>query len=48
MEQRRALANRYELISHIARGGMADVFEANDRMLERRVAVKNPASAVFR
>ena len=40
MEQPRALANRYELISHIARGGMADVFEANDRMLERRVAVK--------
>ncbi len=40
MQQRRALADRYELISHIARGGMADVFEANDRMLERRVAVK--------
>ena len=40
MQQRRALANRYELISHIARGGMADVFEASDRMLERRVAVK--------
>ena len=40
MQQRRALADRYELISHIARGGMADVFEASDRMLERRVAVK--------
>ena len=40
MQQRRALADRYELISHIARGGMADVFESNDRMLDRRVAVK--------
>lgn len=40
MQQRRALADRYELLSHIARGGMADVFEANDRMLDRRVAVK--------
>ncbi len=40
MQQKRALAGRYELIAHIARGGMADVFEANDRMLDRRVAVK--------
>ncbi len=40
MQQKRALADRYELIAHIARGGMADVFEANDRMLDRRVAVK--------
>ncbi|HDH03870.1 MAG TPA: Stk1 family PASTA domain-containing Ser/Thr kinase, partial [Actinobacteria bacterium] len=40
MEQRRALANRYELQSHIARGGMADVFEARDLQLNRRVAVK--------
>lgn len=31
---------RYELTSHLARGGMADVFEATDRMLDRRVAVK--------
>ena len=40
MQQQRALADRYELIAHIARGGMADVFEANDNMLNRRVAVK--------
>ena len=31
---------RYELLAHVARGGMADVFEANDLLLERRVAVK--------
>jgi len=40
MQQRRALANRYELQSHIARGGMADVFEARDLQLDRKVAVK--------
>ena len=40
MQQRRALADRYELVSHIARGGMADVFEATDQMLNRKVAVK--------
>ena len=34
MNQKRALADRYELLAHIARGGMADVFEANDKMLE--------------
>ena len=31
---------RYDLTAHLARGGMADVFEASDRMLDRRVAVK--------
>jgi len=34
------LAGRYELLSHLARGGMADVFEARDALLGRRVAVK--------
>ncbi|GBE22016.1 MAG TPA: Stk1 family PASTA domain-containing Ser/Thr kinase [Actinobacteria bacterium] len=34
------LADRYELLSHLARGGMADVFEARDTLLGRRVAVK--------
>jgi serine/threonine protein kinase len=34
------LADRYELVRHIARGGMADVFEATDRQLGRQVAVK--------
>ena len=39
MESSQSLG-RYELTAHIARGGMADVFEATDRMLDRRVAVK--------
>ena len=34
------LADRYELVRHIARGGMGDVFEAIDRQLSRSVAVK--------
>lgn len=40
MQTERTLADRYELVSHIARGGMADVFEARDTLLGRRVAVK--------
>ncbi len=40
MESGHLLADRYELISHIARGGMADVWQAQDRALNRRVAVK--------
>ncbi len=31
---------RYDLTAHLARGGMSDVFEATDRMLDRQVAVK--------
>lgn len=34
------LADRYRLGRLIARGGMADVFEAHDDLLDRRVAVK--------
>ena len=34
------LAERYHLGRLIARGGMADVFEAHDALLDRRVAVK--------
>jgi tRNA A-37 threonylcarbamoyl transferase component Bud32 len=34
------LADRYDLVRHIARGGMGDVYEAVDRILHRRVAVK--------
>jgi serine/threonine protein kinase len=34
------LAGRYALIGHIARGGMGDVYVAEDRQLQRRVAVK--------
>jgi eukaryotic-like serine/threonine-protein kinase len=36
----RVLANRYELTHLIARGGMAQVFRARDRLLDRPVAVK--------
>jgi serine/threonine-protein kinase len=36
----RVFANRYELGDEIGHGGMADVFLAHDRLLDRRVAVK--------
>ena len=38
--QDRVLSDRYRIISHLARGGMADVYEAEDTLLNRRVAVK--------
>lgn len=34
------LGDRYELVRHIARGGMGDVYEARDRLLQRPAAVK--------
>ncbi|MGK2948119.1 MAG: serine/threonine-protein kinase, partial [Acidimicrobiales bacterium] len=34
------LADRYEVLAPIARGGMADVLEGRDRVLDRRVALK--------
>ena len=40
MEPQRVLSDRYVLISHLARGGMADVYVAEDRRLGRHVAVK--------
>ena len=40
MESQRVLSDRYALVSHIARGGMADVYVALDRRLGRNVAVK--------
>ena len=36
----RLLSGRYRIAGHLARGGMADVFEADDELLGRRVAVK--------
>jgi serine/threonine-protein kinase len=38
--QDRVLSDRYRILSHLARGGMADVYEAEDTLLNRRVAVK--------
>jgi eukaryotic-like serine/threonine-protein kinase len=40
VEPQRVLSDRYVLISHLARGGMADVYVAEDRRLGRQVAVK--------
>lgn len=34
------LGDRYDLVRHIARGGMGDVYEAHDGVLDRRVAIK--------
>jgi beta-lactam-binding protein with PASTA domain/tRNA A-37 threonylcarbamoyl transferase component Bud32 len=33
---------RYEVVAHIARGGMATVYRAHDRQLDREVAIKVP------
>ena len=41
----RVFANRYELGEEIGHGGMADVYLAHDRLLDRRVAVKVLAPA---
>jgi len=38
--QDRVLQERYRLTRHLARGGMADVWEADDTLLNRPVAVK--------
>jgi serine/threonine-protein kinase len=34
------LTERYHITSHLARGGMADVYEGQDTLLNRRVAIK--------
>lgn len=40
METPSLLNDRYEVTSHIARGGMADVYEGRDLELNRQVAIK--------
>ncbi len=40
METPSVLNDRYEITSHIARGGMADVYEGRDTELNRPVAIK--------
>ena len=40
MSRKNVIANRYEVVSHIGQGGMADVFLAVDIILNRQVAIK--------
>lgn len=40
MENEYVLSGRYALKSHLARGGMAEVYVAQDRLLGRQVAIK--------
>ena len=39
-QQQQAFSDRYELVRHIARGGMAQVYLARDLLLDRPVALK--------
>lgn len=40
MSRKNVIAGRYEVVSHIGQGGMADVFLAVDNILNRQVAIK--------
>jgi eukaryotic-like serine/threonine-protein kinase len=39
-QQQQVFSGRYEMVNHIARGGMAQVYRARDLLLDRPVAVK--------
>ena len=39
-QQQRVYNGRYELVRHVARGGMAEVYLAHDKLLDRPVALK--------
>ncbi|MDP9440956.1 MAG: Stk1 family PASTA domain-containing Ser/Thr kinase [Actinomycetota bacterium] len=39
-QSQQVFSGRYEILRHLARGGMAEVFVAHDLMLDRRVALK--------
>ena len=39
--RKNVIADRYEVVSHIGQGGMADVFLAVDTILNRQVAIKS-------
>jgi serine/threonine-protein kinase len=40
MDTPKALTDRYHLTTHLARGGMADVYQGQDTLLNRKVAIK--------
>src|SRR6058998_2216989 len=39
-QSQQVFSGRYEIVRHIARGGMAEVYLAHDLMLDRKVALK--------
>jgi beta-lactam-binding protein with PASTA domain/tRNA A-37 threonylcarbamoyl transferase component Bud32 len=40
MDTPKALTDRYHITAHLARGGMADVYQGQDTLLNRKVAIK--------